>query len=195
MNKEIKVTESPRHLMVLDSISRGIQDVFKISTITKISEQEVELILNDLTLQKLIVVEGQYKNLLDDKFEARITHTGNRFLFLKKEELEEKARELKGMYRNEDKRGMELFMNVNRVWIPMMIFSRIISAMAFASMMYFIRLTINPIEAALAADAVNIDGRNSADTQMVPDGYGMDNARRANSDNSTNSSGFDVGGE
>ncbi len=57
MSQNIKVTESPKHFMVLDAISRGVEDVGKISKVTKISKAEVEMILNDLAVQKLIVAE------------------------------------------------------------------------------------------------------------------------------------------
>jgi len=57
MSQNIKVTESPKHFTVLDAISRGIGDVGKIAKVTKISKAEVEMVLNDLAVQKLIVAE------------------------------------------------------------------------------------------------------------------------------------------
>jgi hypothetical protein len=33
MSQNIKVTESPKHFMVLDAISRGVEDVGKISKV------------------------------------------------------------------------------------------------------------------------------------------------------------------
>jgi hypothetical protein len=43
--------KSPRHFMVLDAISRGINDIDKISRATRLPKQEVELIMNDLSLR------------------------------------------------------------------------------------------------------------------------------------------------
>ena len=66
MSQNIKVTESPKHFTVLDAISKGIGDVGKIAKVTKISKAEVEMVLNDLAVQKLIVAE-QKKGLFWQK--------------------------------------------------------------------------------------------------------------------------------
>ncbi len=165
--------------MVLDAISRDIEDAGKIAKVTKIDKVEVEMILNDLAVQRLVVAE-QKKGLFGKKVQARITDTGRRLLSSKKQELEEKAAELKGMYRNGDRRGMESFMDDNRAWLPMMLFSGIISAMIFASMMSFMGMTMNPAEAAMAGDAANADAQGAADA-------GADSG-------SADSAGFDAGG-
>ena len=145
MSENIKVTESPKHFMVLDAISRGVEDSGKIARVTKVSKAEVEMILNDLAVQKLIVTE-QKKGLFGKKIQARITDTGSRLLSFKKQELEEKSRHLESMYTSRDRRGVESFMDDNRAWIPMMIFSGIMSAMVFASMMSFMGMAMNPAE-------------------------------------------------
>ena len=93
MSQNIKVTESPKHFTVLDAISRGIVDAGKIAKITKISKAEVEMILNDLAVQKLIVAK-QKKGLFAKKAQACITDTGSTLLSFKKQELEEKSRDL-----------------------------------------------------------------------------------------------------
>ena len=146
MSQNIKVTESPKHFMVIDAISRGIRDAGKIARVTKINKSEVEMILNDLAVQMLIVVE-QKKGFFGKKIHASITETGVRLLSLKKQELEEKTRDLEGVYMNRDRRGIQSFMDDNRAWIPMMIFSGIMSAMVFASMMSFMGMAMNPAEA------------------------------------------------
>lgn len=48
-----------------------------------------------------------------------------------------------------DRGGIESFMDNNRAWIPMMIFSGVMSALMFASMMSFMGMTMNPVEAEL----------------------------------------------
>ena len=105
--------------------------------------------LDDLAVQKLIVAE-QKKGLFGKGAQARITDTGSRLLSFKKQELEAKSRDLESMYMNRDRRGVESFMDDNRAWIPMMIFSGILSAIMFASMMSFMGLAMNPAEAAAA---------------------------------------------
>jgi DNA-binding MarR family transcriptional regulator len=193
MSENIKVTESPRHFMVLDAISRGVNDAGKIAKVTKISKAEVEMILKDLAIQKLAVAE-QNKGLFGKKVQAHVTDTGKRLLYLKKQELEEKARELTGVYRNKDRRGMESFMDENRAWLPMMIFSGIMSAMVFASMMSFMGMAMNPAEAAMTGDAANSDAQSAADTQSVADDNSGAGDAGADISSAEDSSGFDAGG-
>jgi hypothetical protein len=194
MSQNIKVTESPKHFMVLDAISRGVGYVGKIAKVTKISKAEVEIVLNDLAVQKLIVVE-QKKGLFGKKAQAQITDTGSRLLSLKKQELEEKSRHLESMYMNQDRRGVEAFMDDNRAWIPMMIFSGIMSAMMFASMMAFMGMAMNPAEAAMAGDGANSDVQGAADAQSAADDNGVASDAGGGADISIEeSSGFDAGG-
>lgn len=175
--------------MVLDAISRGVEDAGKIAKVTKNDKSEVEMIVNDLAVQRLVVAE-QKKGLFGKKLQARITDTGSKLLASKKQELEAKAAEFRGMYRNGDRRGMESFMDDNRMWMPMMIFSGIMTAMMFASMMSFMGMAMNPAESAQAGDAANADAQG-ADTQPVADDGG---AADAGADSGMDSSGFDAGG-
>jgi hypothetical protein len=191
MSENIKVVESPKHFMVLDAVSRGVEDAGKIAKVTKTDKAEVEMILNDLAVQRLVVAE-QKKGLFGKKLQARITDTGSRLLSSKKQELEEKARELSAMYRNGDRKGMESFMDDNRAWLPMMIFSGIMSAMIFASMMSFMGMAMNPAEAAMTGDASNADAQ-SADTKSVADDSG--GADGGADSGGTDFSGFDAGGD
>jgi hypothetical protein len=191
MSENIKVVKSPKHFMVLDAVSRGVEDAGKIAKVTKTDKAEVEMILNDLAVQRLVVAE-QKKGLFGKKLQARITDTGSRLLSSKKQELEEKARELTAMYKNGDRKGMESFMDDNRAWLPMMIFSGIMSAMIFASMMSFMGMAMNPAEAAMTGDAPNADAQ-SADTQSVADDSG--GADGGADSGGTDFSGFDAGGD
>lgn len=54
MSREMKANESPNHFMVLDAISRNMKTADKISTVTRLDRTEVELILNDLVVQRLV---------------------------------------------------------------------------------------------------------------------------------------------
>jgi hypothetical protein len=152
------------------------------------------MVLNDLVVQKLIVAE-QRKGLFGKKAQARITDTGSRLLSFKKQELEEKSRDLESMYMNRDRRGVESFMDDNRAWIPMMIFSGIMSAIMFASMMTFMGMAMNPAEASMAGETANTDAQGAADTQSAANDNGV--ASNAGADISTEeSSGFDtIGGD
>ena len=190
MSENVRVVDSPKHFMILDAVSRGLEDGGKIAKVTKIGKEESEMILNDLAVQRLVITEKK-KGLFGSKMKARITDTGSRLLSSKKQELEEKAREFKAMYRNGDRGGMESFMGDNRAWLPMMIFSGIMSAMIFASMMSFMGMAMNPGEQAAAGDAANADAQSAAETQSVADSSSAD----AGADSSgADSSGFDAGG-
>jgi DNA-binding IclR family transcriptional regulator len=65
MSREMKANESPNHFMVLDAIGRGMNTADKISTATRLDKTEVELILNDLAVQRL--VNRTKKRLLKEK--------------------------------------------------------------------------------------------------------------------------------
>ncbi len=191
MSENIRVVDSPKHFMILDAVSRGVEDSGKIAKVTKIGKGEIEMNLNDLAVQRLVIPEKK-KGLFSSKLQARITDTGTRLLSSKKQELEEKAREFKAMYRNGDKGGMESFMGDNRAWLPMMIFSGIMSAMIFASMMSFMGMAMNPGEQAAAGDAANADAQSAAETQSVADDGGSADAGADSS--GADSSSFDAGG-
>lgn len=95
--------------MVLYAIFRDVVDVDKIAKVTKTDKAVAEMILNDLAIQRLVVAD-QKRSLLSKKVQAHLTYSGRRLLSLKKQELEEKARELRAIYGNGDRRGFESFM-------------------------------------------------------------------------------------
>lgn len=95
---------------------------------------------------------------------------------------------------NRDRRGIQSFMDDNRAWIPMMIFSGIMSAMVFASMMSFMGMAMNPAEAAMAGDAGNADAQDAAaDTQSSADDN-SDSGATGGDIGAAEPSGFDAGG-
>src|SRR5688500_4284250 len=123
MSSDTNVNESPNHFMVLDAISRGMKKIDSIAKVTKLSKDEVELIVNDLTNQKLIntvVKKGFFGN---KKTEFHISDTGMKMLDSKKQELTYKSQRLQQLYESGDKSQMQSYMNENRSWMPMMLFS------------------------------------------------------------------------
>jgi DNA-binding MarR family transcriptional regulator len=113
VSQNIKVTDSPKHFIVLDAIARGVGDIGKIAKVTNISKPEVEMILNDLAIQRLIIAKQKNSLFFGKKVQAHITDNGSKLLYFKKQELEEKARDLKSMYMNQDRMGMQSFMDDN----------------------------------------------------------------------------------
>ena len=93
-----------------------------------------------------------------------------------------------------DRGSIESFMDNNRAWIPMMIFSGIMSAIMFASMISFMGMTMNPVEAALTEDAAaNSDVQDIAGTQSAAEDNSF--ASNGGGDMSTEDlSGFDSSG-
>jgi hypothetical protein len=112
MSESINVNEIPKHIMALDSISRRIEHPFKTSKVMKIDKAKVEIILNDLTFQRLIIVE-QKNDLFAKKMQAPIIDAASRLLHSKRRELEDKARVLEAMARNSHRKGTESFINDN----------------------------------------------------------------------------------
>jgi hypothetical protein len=150
MSADGKLDESPNHFIVLDAISRGISNVDKISKASKLEIAEVELIANDLLTQRLIV-KTERKGLIfrKKKLDFGITDIGMRLLNAKKEELEQKKQQMQQSYNNGDGSHLQSYMNANRMWMPMMLFSGIMDIMFFTSMMSFMGLGVNPLESAM----------------------------------------------
>ena len=193
--------------MVLDAISRGINSLDRIVISTKLQKDLVELILNDLLTQRLIV-KGEKKGLFfrRKKTQMGITETGIKLLNAKKQELEQKRLEMQQSYDNGDGTRLQSYMNANRTWIPLMLFSGIMDMMFFTSMMSFMGWGINPMESAILGGGGgggetgnSQDAGNSGDTQSI-DHHGETSSDTKsddtiNNDNSDYNNGdFDSGG-
>ena len=206
MSKSNEVDESPSHFMVLDAISRGINNIDKIVVSTKLQKDLVELILNDLLTQRLIV-KSEKKGLFfgRKKTQMGITETGIKLLNTKKQELEQKRLEMQQSYDNGDGTRLQSYMNANRTWIPLMLFSGIMDMMFFTSMMSFMGLGINPMESAILGGGGGETGNHqdagsSADTQSIDHHGGTSSDTKSddtsNNDNSDYNNGdFDSGGD
>lgn len=206
MVKSSEVDESPNHFMVLDAISRGINSLDRIVISTKLQKDLVELILNDLLTQRLIV-KSEKKGLFfgRKKTQMGITETGIKLLNAKKQVLEQKRLEMQQSYDNGDGTRLQSYMNANRTWIPLMLFSGIMDMMFFTSMMSFMGLGINPMESAILGGGGggetgnSQDAGNSGDTQSI-DHHGETSSdtksdETTNNDNSDYNNGdFDSGG-
>ena len=137
---------SPNHFMVLDAISRGMKKLDSIAKATKLSQEEVELIINDLQTQKLIIKQTKKGFFGNKKIEVYVTDTGFKVLETKKQELVNKSKYLQQLYETGNRGQMQSYMNDNRMWMPMMLFSGLINAVMFTSMMSFMGMSMNPAE-------------------------------------------------
>ena len=139
-------SQSPNHFMVLDAISRDMKKIDNIAKVTKLSKDEVELIVNDLQTQKLITKQTKKGFFGNKKIEAFATETGFKILESKKQELVNKSKYLQQLYETGNKGQMQSYMDDNRMWMPMMLFSGLINAVMFTSMMSFMGMGMNPAE-------------------------------------------------
>ncbi|AIF85108.1 hypothetical protein NTE_03074 [Candidatus Nitrososphaera evergladensis SR1] len=206
---------SPKHFMVLDAISRGMDDIGKIAKVTKLDKAEVELAVNDLAAQRLVLASAKKRRLFGRRaLQVSITETGTRLLEEKKRQLERKAIDLRNSYRNGDRQATQSFMDENRAWLPMMIFSGLMSAVMFASIMSFAGMAMNPAESAMAGDAAataassqetsadsgagessneSADGGGGADFGTISDTNSSDSG--SSSDAGFDATGGDLGGD
>ena len=201
-SNNVNVNESPNHFMILDAIARGMTNISKIAKVTKINNNaEVELIVNDLLTQRLIMKSEIRGFLGRKKTEVRITETGLRILNTKKQQLEQNLLQVHQWYDNGDKSKLESFMDSNRAWIPMMLFSGIMNAMFFMSMMSLIGMAMNPAESAVVGSygdqnaqlgAENNNSNNSSQEQT--DQTGAEPADHSNAGDPTGFEGFHGGG-
>jgi len=152
MSRDVKVNDSPNHFIVLDAIGRGMKTVDKIGKVTRLDKSEVELILNDLAVQRL-VVRTDKKGLFRNKTEFVINETGQSLLDSKKRELQHKAKDMEQAYGNGNTAQLQSFMQADRAWIPFLLFSGLLDVVFFASMMSFMGMAMSPQESSMAGDA------------------------------------------
>ena len=193
MSSDTNVNESPNHFMVLDAIARGMKKIDSISKVTKLSKDEVELIVNDLVTQKILIKNVKKGFFGNKKVEFHIAETGLKILNSKKQELTEKSQRLQQLYETGDRSQMQSFMDSNRMWIPMMLFSGLMNVMFFASMMSFMGMGMNPTESAMTEGQVDQSGAGSAeDTGATADSGG--DTGTSEMDTGGDFGGFDAGG-
>lgn len=206
-NNNININDSPSHFIVLDAVSRGNNTVEKISRAAKLEKNQVELLVNDLVQQRLVNSAEKKGSFLSSllgggrtKVVLNITNTGLRLLDVKKQELEQKASQLRQWYNNGDTSQMQGFMDSNRMWIPMMLFSGIMNVMFFASMMSFMGMALNPTESQMAAEigaggeATEGGSETTAETGSEGAGSGGEVADTSDIEGMGDFGGFDGGG-
>jgi DNA-binding MarR family transcriptional regulator len=209
MSRETKVNDSPNHFMVLDAIGRGMTTVDKISSVTKLDKTEVELILNDLAVQRL-VNRTEKRGFLRRKIEFTINETGHALLNSKKRELEQKTKEIKEAYGNGNTAQLQSFMGTDRAWIPFLLFSGLLDVVFFASAMSFMGLAMSPQESSMAGDtggASDSTSDSTSDSASNSDTAGQEDSGTADSSSSgggdfegggfdsSGGSGMDFGGD
>ena len=188
--KKFGKNNNPTHFIVLDAIGRGINDIDKIAKTTRIPREEVELIINDLSSQRLIIKEEKKRRFFGGKkVETKVTETGLKMLNSKKQELEEQAQQLRQWQSNGNTTQLQGFMNSNRSWIPFMLFSGIMDVLFFTSMMSMMGMAMNPMESQMAGESAA-----AGDTAGGSETGGEDSSQIGEADTSGDFGGFDAGG-
>jgi hypothetical protein len=205
MSRETKVNDSPNHFMVLDAIGRGMTTADKISSVTRLDKTEVELILNDLAVQRL-VNRTEKRGFLRKKMEFTINQTGHALLDSKKRELEQKTKDIKQAYGSGNTAQFQSFMGTDRAWIPFLLFSGLLDVVFFASAMSFLGLAMSPQESSMAGDTGGAsdsgsDSASDSDTAGQEDSGAADSSSSGGGDfqgggfDSSGGSGMDFGGD
>ena len=123
----------PKDVIVLGSIRRGKKKFSNIQNETKISGEELNLILEELANKKFIRVEEK-KGLFGKKIELKITETGSDELDRKIIEIQSKWKEMKSLYENGDKQQLQQKMEENKSFLPTMMFFGVMDMMMFSMM-------------------------------------------------------------
>ena len=162
MSDKVDIGHSPNHFIVLDAVSRGINNIDKISRVSKLSKAEVEQIVNDLVFQRLVIRNEKRGFLGRKKKELKITETGSSLLDNKKKELQENVQKMQQYYNSGDKSQLDSFMVSNRAWMPMMLFTGLMDILFFTSMMSLLGLALNPMESSFSDAGANVDNSGNA---------------------------------
>jgi hypothetical protein len=194
MSSDRRFNESPNHFLVLDAISRGMKKIDGIAKVTKLSKDEVELIVNDLVAQKILIKNEKKGFFGNKKVEFYIAETGMKILNTKKQELAEKSERLQQLYETGDKSQIQSFMDSNRMWIPMMLFSGIMNMVFFASMMSFMGMGMNPAESTMTEGQVDQSGASGTEDTGAATGDSGDVGASEMDAGSGDFGGFDAGG-
>jgi hypothetical protein len=96
-----------------------------------LQKSEVELIINDLSSQRLIVKTEKKGSFGNKKVEVKVNGTSITLLNVKRKELEQKMRQMQQWHDNGNSTQLQNYMKTNRMWIPMMLFSGIMNMIFF----------------------------------------------------------------
>jgi hypothetical protein len=133
-----------------------MKEVRDIAKATRLPREEVELIINDLLLQRSIIKEEKKRRFFGSKkLEIKATDTGVRMLNSKKQELQQQAEQLRQWQRNGNTTQLQRYMESdnNRSWIPFMLISGIMNVLFFTSMMSMMGMALNPMESQMAGES------------------------------------------
>ena len=125
--------KEPKDVIVLGSIRRGKKKFSNIQNETKISSEELNLILEELENKKFIKVEEK-KGFFGKKIELEVTEEGSNELDRKIIEIQDKWKEMQLIYESGDKQKLQQKMDENKSVLPTMMFFGVMDMMMFSMM-------------------------------------------------------------
>ena len=158
----------PKDVIVLGSIRRGKKKFLDIQNETKISPEELNLILEELENRKFIRVE-ESKGWFGKKIELKITEDGSNELDRKIIEIQDKWKEMQSIYESGDKQKLQQKMEENKSFLPTMMFFGVMDMMMF-SMMF----SMMGIGMADYVSQENMPEEDMGDESMGDEGYDFD---------------------
>ena len=158
----------PKDVIVLGSIRRGKKKFLDIQNETKISPEELNLILEELENRKFIRVE-ESKGWFGKKIELKITEDGSNELDRKIIEIQNKWKEMQSIYESGDKQKLQQKMEENKSFLPTMMFFGVMDMMMF-SMMF----SMMGIGMADYVSQENMPEEDMGDESMGDEGYDFD---------------------
>ena len=123
----------PKDVIVLGSIRRGKNKFSNIQSETKITVEELNLILEQLEKKNFIIVEEK-KGWLGKKIELKITEDGSIELDRKIIQIQDKWKEMQSIYQSGDKQKLQQKMEENKSLLPTMMFFGMMDMMMFSMM-------------------------------------------------------------
>ena len=158
----------PKDVIVLGSIRRGKKKFLDIQNETKISPEELNLILEELENRKFIRVE-ELKGWFGKKIELKITEDGSNELDRKIIEIQDKWKEMQLIYESGDKQKLQQKMEENKSFLPTMMFFGVMDMMMFSMMFSMMGIGISDY-----VSQENMPEENMGDEDMGDEGYDFD---------------------
>ena len=158
----------PKDVIVLGSIRRGKKKFSNIQNETKISPEELNLILEELENRKFIRVE-ESKGWFGKKIELKITEDGSNELDRKIIEIQDKWKEMQLIYESGDKQKLQQKMEENKSFLPTMMFFGVMDMMMFSMMFSMMGIGMSDY-----VSQENMPNENMGDENIGDEGYDFD---------------------
>ena len=158
----------PKDVIVLGSIRRGKKKFSNIQNETKISPEELNLILEELENRKFIRVE-ESKGWFGKKIELKITEHGSNELDRKIIEIQDKWKEMQSIYESGDKQKLQQKMEENKSFLPTMMFFGVMDMMMFSMMFSMMGIGMSDY-----VSQENMPEGDIGDEDMGDEGYDFD---------------------